>query len=49
MFPYTEEVVKQMIEKAAAYDGTVRDGGPNITAYSFFRSLYLHLFARIQA
>lgn len=30
-------------------DGTVRDGGPNITAYSFFRSLYLHLFARIQA
>ena len=28
---------------------SVRDGGPNVTAFSFFKSLYLHLAARIQA
>ena len=27
----------------------VRDGGPNVTAYAFFKSLYLHLVSRIQA
>ena len=27
----------------------VRDGGPNVTAYAFFKSLYLHLASRIQA
>lgn len=29
--------------------GKVCDGGPNVTAYQFFKSLYLHLAARIQA
>ena len=29
--------------------GKVCDGGPNVTAYAFFKSLYLHLAARIQA
>ena len=28
---------------------SVRDGGSNVTAFSFFKSLYLHLAARIQA
>ena len=28
---------------------SVRDGGPNVTAYAFFKSLYLHLVARFQA
>ena len=28
---------------------SVRDGGPNVTAYAFFKSLYLHLASRIQA
>lgn len=27
----------------------IRDGGPNVTAYAFFKSLYLHLVSRIQA
>ena len=27
----------------------IRDGGPNVTAYAFFKSLYLHLASRIQA
>ena len=27
----------------------IRDGGPNVTAYAFFKSLYLHLATRIQA
>ncbi len=27
--------------------GAVRDGGPNVTAFAFFRSLYLHLASRI--
>ena len=26
---------------------TIRDGGPNVTAYAFFKSLYLHLASRI--
>lgn len=26
----------------------IRDGGPNVTAYAFFKSLYLHLASRIQ-
>ena len=25
----------------------IRDGGPNVTAYAFFKSLYLHLASRI--
>lgn len=29
--------------------GRIRDGGPNVTAYAFFKSLYLHLALRIQA
>ena len=28
---------------------SIRDGGPNVTAYAFFKSLYLHLASRIQA
>ena len=28
---------------------SVRNGGPNVTAYAFFKSLYLHLASRIQA
>ncbi len=28
---------------------TIRDGGPNVTAYAFFKSLYLHLVSRIRA
>ena len=27
----------------------IRDGGPNVTAYAFLKSLYLHLASRIQA
>lgn len=27
----------------------IRDGGPNVTAYAFFKSLYRHLASRIQA
>ena len=28
--------------------GEIRDGGPNVTAYAFFKSLYLHLASRVQ-
>ena len=28
---------------------SIRDGGPNVTAYAFFKSLYLYLASRIQA
>lgn len=30
-------------------DAAIRDGGPNVTAYAFFKSLYLYLVSRIQA
>lgn len=45
MFPYTEEEISAKVAKAAA----IRDGGPNVTAYAFLKSLYLHLASRIQA
>lgn len=34
---------------SAKEGGAVRDGGPNVTAFAFFRSLYLHLVSRIEA